>query len=112
MPDTMLYPPRPVLETFRDGPDMFRVSHTPNVNPHHDMLVHNVSLGHTHDGELFKVRTRPELYEDWHVDMVNDQREAYMATLPDTYLDWDCHKCKRSVVTDGPAPCPNCGGLF
>lgn len=99
-----------VTERHRTGPDALAFTSTPVLKKGWSTGYSNVTLGHTHDEELYKVRTKPHLYEGWHVDMVEDLRVAYLDTLPDDAEDWDCHHCKASVVTIGPdARCPRCG---
>lgn len=60
------------------------------------------------DKELFRMRTRPELYEDWMRDLIEDAR-ADLAISTGQY-DWDCHSCHTAVMTYSLTDrCPRCG---
>lgn len=64
------------------------------------------------DYELYRMRSRPELYPDWLVDSVHTHRAALIERVNShtQVVDWDCSKCKRAVVTRSTADkCPNCG---
>jgi len=103
-----------VDERHRTGPDAltFRLAsdyqHQRDWRPGYS----NVSVGHKHDEELYKVRTKPHLYEDWHVRMVEDLRAVYVAdctaVLGEAVEDWNCHHCKTVVLTREGDACPHC----
>lgn len=59
------------------------------------------------DRELFRMRTRPELYDDWMREVVEDAR-VKVAEDAGMY-DWDCHRCHASVLTYSlEDKCPRC----
>jgi hypothetical protein len=103
-------PPAVVTERHRTGPDALTFTSAPIAKPDWRPGYSGTTLGHTHDRELYKVRNSPHLYEQWHVDLVEDQRAAYLDTLPDDVEDWDCHHCKAAVITaENARCCPTCG---
>lgn len=60
------------------------------------------------DREMFRMRNRPELYDPWMRDLVEDAR-AQLAEATGQY-DWDCRVCKASVMTYTlTEACPRCG---
>lgn len=60
------------------------------------------------DRYTFRLRTRPELFEDWLRDLVDDGRAA-LAEAAGLY-DWDCHTCRTAVMTPSLTDrCPRCG---
>ena len=60
------------------------------------------------DREVFRMRTRSELYDDWMRDLIEDAR-AKVAEDAGMY-DWDCHVCKSAVMTYSlDDKCPRCG---
>lgn len=66
-----------------------------------------IGVGIPAEHEMFRVRTRPELYPDWMVAQIHEHRAA-LAARADMF-DWDCHACQSSVFTHGITdPCPRC----
>lgn len=60
------------------------------------------------DRELYRMRNRPELYDPWMRDVVEDAR-AQLAEDTGQY-DWDCRVCKAAVMTYMLTDkCPRCG---
>lgn len=111
------------LNHWQDSADMFNTPDTGkcDVSPAYaDILAiranpkpptKHISLGPmvSADHELWRVRNLPHLYDDWYIDLVNEQREQYVDTLGDV-TDWDCKWCKHSVITQNTRDlCPNCG---
>lgn len=67
-----------------------------------------------HDHEVWRIRNKPELYDEWHVDFVNTQRLQYVNSLNTEVEDWDCPMCEHAVLTpkaefNANTKCPNCG---
>lgn len=57
--------------------------------------------------DVYKARNT-QVFDDWQRDMIEDMRDAEMAHVDG--IDWDCHGCKRAVVTPvGATRCPVCG---
>lgn len=110
---TALHPERP-KHIFEDGPDMWHVATDPDKP--HTRDFSNVGITE-HDREIYRVRTRPHLYDDWHVAMVDDQRALFVTRLEKRLgvelMDWDCHKCHSAVITRADTytedtKCPKC----
>jgi hypothetical protein len=96
------------LDKLEDGPDALTVRHTPAPGPRpYTGRQRNVSLGIPPEHELFRIRTRPELYPDWLVQQVHTHRAALAARVD--MFDWDCHACESAVFTHGITDaCPRC----
>ena len=95
------------LDRFADGPDALPTG-TRRTRKRYRGKHRNIGFGFTEAQEVFRVRTQPHLYDEWHVEFV-DRTRNLQATEADMY-DWDCHKCQNAVMTpDLPATCPICG---
>lgn len=61
-----------------------------------------------YDTEAYRMRTRPELYDEWMVEIVLEHRQR-RATETGT-LNYDCHTCHSTLyVTPDAGACPRCG---
>jgi len=95
------------LDRFADGPDALPVG-KPTANVRYTGTYRNIGFGFTEAQEVFRVRTQPHLYDDWHVEFVDRTRnlQAHESGL----YDWDCHKCGCAVMTPELSDaCPICG---
>jgi hypothetical protein len=100
--------PRVSVLRHLDGPDAIPMGAGETVNNR------PLPPGSTHiglldtDGEVYRMRTQPHLYDEWHLEFSAEMRDA---SVPDDMFDWDCHRCKRAVLTaDITDACPICGG--
>lgn len=62
--------------------------------------------------ETYRMRTRPELYDERDLDTAEQRRMDLVDGLwrhgVHAY-DWDCHACRRAVITADPSDrCPRC----
>ena len=95
------------LARLEDGPDALPLGTAPELHTYTGAHRH-LSVGIPSDMELYRLRTNPDLYPDWMVDMVDTYRSA-IATAADMF-DWDCKNCKSSVLTHRITDaCPKCG---
>lgn len=93
------------LDRLQDGPDALPLGSAHTQIPR--KTKDSIGVGIPAEHEMFRVRTRPELYPDWMVAQIHTHRAA-LATRADMY-DWDCHACQSSVFTHGVTdPCPRC----
>lgn len=98
-----------ITHRWKDGPDTFLVG-KPKA---HAAPLKGITLTSTPDDfrmrEMFLIHTRPELYDEWHRDLMDDWFNAEAERL-DAY-GWDCHTCRRAVFThELHDRCPNCAG--
>lgn len=104
-PRDALRPAAPVLERDIEGPWVRVTRPTPEILP--EQRGQSVTLI-SGDAVLYEMRTKPHLYDEWLLNLQEDNRAAYAASLDK--FDWDCHKCHTSVLTDTlDDRCPNCG---
>ena len=95
------------LARLEDGPDALPLGTAREQVPYTGAHRH-LSVGIPSDMELYRLRTNPDLYPVWMVDMVDTYRSA-IATAADMH-DWDCRNCKSSVLTHRITDaCPKCG---
>lgn len=64
-----------------------------------------IGFGLTHEHEIYRMRTRPELYDERDLEAAFDLRDLQ---VPDDMWDWDCARCRMAVITEPGAPCPMC----
>lgn len=71
----------------------------------------NLVIGIPPEHELYRVRTRPELYPEWLVEAVHTHRAALVerVNMLQSAYDWDCTACRSAVITpEITDPCPRC----
>lgn len=103
-----------------------RLEHLLDVNPHEALPRRGTStlrpprpgprvqtgsdefVAFRYDTEAYRMRTRPELYDEWMVEIVLDHRQA-VARNTGTF-NYDCHTCHSTLyVTADAVACPRCG---
>lgn len=99
------------LDRLQDGPGALPQG-SAHTQKSYTGANRNISLGVPADHELFRIRTRPELYPDWLVTQVNEHRAALVTSVNKIapVYDWDCHACQSAVLTHAlDMRCPKCG---
>lgn len=97
------------LDRYADGPDALPFGTLGPPKPAYKGKHKQIGFGFTEGQMVYRVRTQPHLYDDWHVEFV-DRTRNLQSHERDLY-DWDCHKCKHAVFTPEITDrCPVCGG--
>lgn len=96
---------------FGHGPDAFPIGnperrHLPGLKG--VRMLPEEETADLRASEMFRVRERAHLFDDWMRDLVEDARAKAVETV-DMY-EWDCHSCNRAVMSHRlEDACPRCG---